>query len=88
MQAYPVSVALLTLVAVVQAQFTFTTNVDQILVNTRHARFGGAMTIQGLVNGLPVTCITEDALHFDSNLPNVTIPGSIPKCGDYARLDP
>ena len=51
---------LLTLPAVVQAQFTFTTNNGTITI-TRYNGFGGAVTIPDTTNGLPVTGIGVEA---------------------------
>ena len=47
---------LLTLPAVVQAQFTYTANNGQITI-TGYTGSGGAVTIPGTIDGLPVTSI-------------------------------
>jgi hypothetical protein len=48
--------SLLTLPAVVQAQFTYTTNNGTITI-TKYTGPGGVVDIPATINGLPVTCI-------------------------------
>jgi hypothetical protein len=76
---------LLTLPAVVQAQFTFTTN-NGALTITRYTGPGGVVVIPDMTNGLPVTRIGDNA--FDAFLgsmspTSVTIPDSVTNIGNY-----
>ena len=73
---------LLTLPAVVQAQFTFTTNNGAITI-TGYTGPGGAVVIPSATNGLPVTSIGEYAFAY-CGLTGVTIPGSVIGIGAYA----
>src|SRR5206468_563411 len=68
-------VFLLTLPAVVQAQYTYTTNNGTITI-TEYTGPGGAVTIPGTINGLPVTDIGDAAFAY-STVTSVTIPNSI-----------
>jgi hypothetical protein len=54
-----VALLVLTLPAVVQAQFTYTTNNDGSLNIYKYTGSGGAVTIPSTANGLPVTSIGE-----------------------------
>ena len=74
---------LLALPAVVQAQFTFTTNNGAITI-TGYTGPGGAVTIPSTTNGYPVTSIGGYAFQNNSNLNTVTIPASVTSIGDYA----
>ena len=78
---------LLTLPAVVQAQYYFTTNNGTITI-TGYYGSGGAVVIPGtiLVGGvnLPVTCIGGYAFEYHTNLTNVTIPDTVITIGDAA----
>ncbi len=73
---------LLTLPAVVQAQFTYTTNSGTIAI-TQYTGSGGAVTIPDTINGLPVTSIGSAFINC-TNLTSVTIPNSVTNIGDYA----
>ena len=64
---------LLTLPAVVQAQFNYTTNNGTITI-TGYTGSGGAVTIPSTITGLPVTSIGDYAFTYCSNLTSVTIP--------------
>jgi len=77
---------LLALPAVVQAQFTFTTNNGTITI-TGYTGSGGVVTIPDTTNGLPVTSIGDGAFYYCTNLTSVTIPTSITNIGDYAFDD-
>ena len=75
---------LLTLPAVAQAQFIFTTNNGAITI-TGYTGPGGAVVIPSRTNGLPVTKIGDNA--FDAFLGNtsptsVTIPDSVTSIGN------
>jgi hypothetical protein len=67
---------LLTLPAVVQAQFTYTTNNGTVTI-TRYTGLGGVVTIPDMINGLPVTSIGNSAFRDFSDLTSVTIPRSV-----------
>ena len=73
---------LLTLPAVAQVQFTYTTNNGAITL-THYTGSGGAVTIPSAINGLPVTGIGYEAF-LGSGLTSVTIPGSVTSIGDSA----
>jgi len=72
----------LALPAVVQAQFTCTTNNGTITI-TKYTGSAGAVFIPGTINGLPVTSIGNRAF-FDSSATNVTIPNSVISIGNHA----
>ena len=74
---------LLTLPAVVQAQFTYTINNGTITI-TGYTGSGGAVTIPNTINGLPVTSIGDEAFWYCSSLTSVTIPNSVTSIGDDA----
>jgi hypothetical protein len=73
---------LLTLPAVVQAQFLFITN-NGVITITKYTGSGGAVTIPSMTNGYPVACIQGYAL---SNCPftSVWIPNSVTNIGEGA----
>jgi hypothetical protein len=73
---------LLVLPGVARAQFTFTTNDDQITI-TGYTGSGGAVVIPGSTNGYPVTIIGEYAFE-EASLSSVTIPASVSSIDDYA----
>jgi hypothetical protein len=66
----------LALPAVVQAQFTFTTNSGTITI-TGYTGPGGDVTIPDTTNDLPVTSIGSYAFAGRTSLGSVTIPGSV-----------
>jgi hypothetical protein len=74
---------LLTLPAVVQAQFTWTTNSGKITI-TDYTGPGGALTIPNMITGLPVTSIGSYAFEYCTNLTSVTIGTNVTSIGDYA----
>jgi hypothetical protein len=75
---------LLALPAVLQAQFTFTTNNGAITI-TGYAGSGGAVTIPDTITGLPVTSIGDNAfVYMGSLLTSVTIPNTVVNIGDLA----
>ncbi|MEK7677089.1 MAG: leucine-rich repeat domain-containing protein, partial [Verrucomicrobiota bacterium] len=78
----PALLLLLTLPAVVQAQFNYTTQNGTITI-TGYTGSGGAVTIPSTINGLPVTSIGDFAFQF-AGLTSVTIPDSVTSIGDYA----
>jgi hypothetical protein len=74
---------LLTLPAVVQAQFTWTTNSGKITI-TDYTGPGGALTIPNMITGLPVTSIGGYAFDYCTNLTSVTIGTNVTSIGEYA----
>jgi hypothetical protein len=67
---------LLTLPAVVQAQFTFTTNNGTATING-YTGPGGSVTIPSTTNALPLSSIGAWAFYHCTSLTNVTIPKSV-----------
>src|ERR1039458_2918354 len=79
---------LLMLPAVVQAQFTFTTNNGAITITGHIGTVVGAVTIPDTINGLPVTSIGNDAFAGCSYyFTSVTIPDSVTSLGYAAFAD-
>jgi Leucine Rich Repeat (LRR) protein len=76
-------VLLLTLPAVVQAQFNYTTNNGTITI-TGYTGPGGAVDIPSTINGLPVNVIGDGAFQYNTSLTSVTIPNSVTNIGYYA----
>ncbi len=74
---------LLALPAVVQAQFTFTTNNGAITI-TGYTGSGGAVTIPSETNGLLVTAFTYRAFSINRTVTSVTIPDSVSNIPDNA----
>jgi hypothetical protein len=74
---------LLTLPAAVQAQFTYTSNNGAITI-TGYTGPGGAVTIPGMINGLPVTSIGYRAFAYCDFLTSIMIPNSVTNIGDLA----
>ena len=66
-----------------QDQYTFTTNTGAITI-TGYTGPGGAVTIPGTINGLPVTSIGGSAFGNNINLTSVTIPDGVTNIGGYA----
>src|SRR5258706_2431774 len=73
----------LTLPAVVQAQFNYTTNNGAITI-TGYTGPGGAVVIPDTINGLPVNRIGDYAFSANTNLTSVTIPNSVTAIGYFA----
>ncbi len=74
------SVAVLLLLAapaLVQAQFTYTTNADGTLTITGYTGTGGNITFPTNINGMTVSGLGEDVLFLNSPVTSVTIPGTI-----------
>ncbi len=69
--------------AVVQAQFTYTTNNGAIII-TGYTGPGGAVTIPGSTNGLPVTAIGDWAFETNTTVTSVAIPSSVTNLGGSA----
>jgi hypothetical protein len=76
---------LLTLPAVVQAQFNYTTNNGAITI-TRYNCSAAVVTVPETINGLPVTGIGEWAFSFCTNLTSVIVPRSVTSIGNWAFL--
>src|SRR5688572_15449162 len=74
---------LLTLPAVAQAQFNYTTDNGAITI-TGYTGPGGALAIPATINGLPVTTIGNYAFQNRINVTSVTIPNSVTSIGDSA----
>ena len=77
---------LLALPAVVQAQFTFTTNTDGSLNIYQYTGTGGAVIIPDTTNGLPVTSIGDWAFVDCTNLISVSIGTNVVSIGDEAFI--
>ena len=76
-------ICLLTLPALANAQFTFTTNSDGSLNIYQYTGSGGTVTIPDATNGLPITSIGTNAFE-NATFSSVTIPDSITSIGDWA----
>ena len=76
---------LLTLPAVVQAQFNYTTN-DGTITIIGYTGSGGDVTIPSTINGYPVTGIGEWAFYATS-VTNIMIPDSVTNIADGAFFD-
>ena len=74
---------LLTLPAVVEAQFNYTTDNGAITI-TGYTGPGGALAIPATINGLPVTRIGNYAFTVCTGLTSVTIPNGVTSIGDRA----
>ena len=79
----PLLLLLLALPAVVQAQFTCTTNNGTITI-TGYTGSGGAVTIPDKINGLLVTSIGGYAFWGCTSLTTITIPNSVTSIGEVA----
>ncbi len=75
----------LLLPAVVQAQFTFTTNNGAITI-TGYTGSNGVVTIPGTIADLPVTSIGDWAF-YSTDVTNILIPDSVTNIGDGAFFD-
>jgi len=76
-------VLMLTLPAVVHAQFTFTPNNGAITI-TGYTGPGGNVVIPNTTNGLPVTSIGNRAFYYCRNLTSATIDTNVTSIGDEA----
>jgi len=77
---------LLTSPAIVQAQFTFTTNADNTITITSYTGSNGVVMIPGTIADLPVTSIGDWAFYATS-VTNVLIPDTVTNIGDGAFFD-
>ena len=75
---------LLALPAVVQAQFTFTTNDDNTITLTQYTGSNNVVIIPATTNGYPVTSIGDAAFSGCVNLASIEFPGSITNIGSGA----
>ena len=71
----------LTVPAVVQAQFSYSVNGGTITI-TGYTGPGGAVNIPSEINNLPVTSIADDAFWGCTGLTAVTIPSTVTSIGD------
>ena len=74
---------LLTMPAMVQAQFNYVINNGAITI-TGYTGPGGAVTIPSTISSMPVTSIGQNAFYYCSILTNLTIPNSVTNLGMYA----
>jgi hypothetical protein len=70
--------------ALLQAQFTFTTNADNTITIARYTGPGGDVTIPEMTNGHPVVSIGTNAFYESWYLTSIAIPSSVTSIGDYA----
>ncbi len=63
--------------------FTFTTNNGTITI-TGYTGSGGAVTIPGMINGLPVTGIGTNVFSGCSSLTSIVLPYGVTNIGNYA----
>jgi hypothetical protein len=83
---HPIILTLLLMAApAAQAQFTYTITNGTITI-TGYTGSGGAVTIPGTIDGLPVTTIGEEAFNGTS-ISSVTIPASLTNIADEAFED-
>ena len=83
---FPLVLLLLALPAVMQAQFTFTTNNGTITI-TKYTGSAGAVVIPDTTNGLPVTTLGNTAFQSCFNLTNVSPGTNLTTIGDGAFGD-
>jgi len=76
---------LLMLPAVVQAQFTFTSNNGAITI-TGYTGSGGDVVIPDTTNGLPITSIANNAFYYKSKVTSVLIPSGVTNIGNLAFM--
>ena len=74
---------LLALPVSLEAQFTYTTNNNQISI-TKYTGSASELVIPAEVNGKPVTSIGNSAFSFCTRLTSVTIPNSVTSIGNHA----
>ncbi len=70
----------LMLPAPAHAQYNYTNNSGKITI-TQYTGSGGAVTIPGTINSLPVTSIGNAAFYNCAKLTNITIPNSVTSIG-------
>ena len=78
-------VLLLTLPAVVQAQFTWTTNSGKITI-TGYTGPGGDVTVPDTITDLPVTSIANGVFYFKTSLTSVTLGNNVTSIRTQAFL--
>ncbi|MGD0260834.1 MAG: leucine-rich repeat domain-containing protein [Verrucomicrobiota bacterium] len=77
---------LLTLPAVLQAQFTYMINYGAVSI-TGYTGSLATVTIPSTINALPVTTISDYAFYYRTNLTGITIPNSVTNIEDDAFGD-
>ena len=75
-----VALSVLAMPALVQAQFTFTTNNGAITITGYNTAAGLNVVIPAMTNGYPVTSIGDDAFE-NGSITGVTIPNSVTSIG-------
>ena len=75
--ALVLALSLLTLPAVVQAQFNYSDNGDGTATITGYTGLGGDVTIPSTIDGLLVAAIGDRAFEYCTSLTNITIPASV-----------
>lgn len=77
------TLGLLLLPAVGQAQFSFTTNADNTITITGYTGSDGTGVIPDTTNGYPVTAIADYAFWGNTSMTNLTIPSSVTNIGMF-----
>lgn len=82
-RSLPLMLLILILGGAVQAQFTYTTDNNEITI-TGYTGDGGVVAIPGTIDGLPVVTIGGAAFWSNSSLTSVTIPVGVTSIGNGA----
>ena len=78
------SLALLSIPPNVEAQWSYTTNLDGTLTITGYIGEGGAVTIPTNINSMNVSGVGAYDMWFNTNITSLLIPGTITNFGDGA----